>query len=107
MASVPITLVRVYLREGEHKLKKLTDFLHAEKVSGMTVLRGIAGFGPDGRLHTASLVDLSLDLPLVVEFYDAPERIDRLLADMLAVMDLPHVVSWTAARHCRDADTAS
>ncbi len=107
MASVPITLVRVYLREGEHKLSKLTDFLHAQKVSGMTVLRGIAGFGPDGRLHTASLLDLSLDLPLVVEFYDTPERVDCLLADLQAVMDLPHVVSWPAASHRRDAVTAS
>ncbi len=93
MASVPIT--------------KLTDFLHAQKVSGMTVLRGIAGFGPDGRLHTASLLDLSLDLPLVVEFYDTPERVDCLLADLQAVMDLPHVVSWPATSHRRDAVTAS
>jgi len=69
------------------------------------VLRGIAGFGPDGRLHTASLLDLSLDLPLVVEFHDTPERVDGLLTDLLAVMDLPHIVSWPALRHCRDADT--
>lgn len=103
MASVPITVVRIYLREGEHKLNKLTDLLHAEKVTGMTVLRGIAGFGPDGRLHTTGLLDLSLDLPLIVEFYDAPERVDSILEGLQVMMELPHIISWSAFLQCRDA----
>jgi PII-like signaling protein len=58
-----ITVVRIYLREGEHLLTKIMDFLHdEEKVSGVTVLQGIMGFGPDGEIRTSRLLDLSLDL---------------------------------------------
>lgn len=102
MATQSVTVVRIYLREGEHQLKKLLDFFHhQEKVAGVTVLRGIAGFGPDGRLHTASLMDLSLDLPLILEFYDSPERVTAVLERLEASLTLPHVVSWPAALHQR------
>ena len=100
MATQSVTVVRVYLREGEHQLKKLLDFFHhEEKVAGVTVLRGIAGFGPDGRMHTASLMDLSLDLPLILEFYDTPERVAAALARLEALMKVPHVISWPASLH--------
>ncbi|GAB6046622.1 DUF190 domain-containing protein [Methyloparacoccus murrellii] len=100
MATHAVTVARIYLREGEHRLAKVLDFLHAqEKVAGVTVLRGIAGFGPDGRLHTASLVDLSLDLPLIVEFYDEPERVAAILGRLEDIIPLPHVISWQATLH--------
>ena len=100
MATQPVTVARIFLREGEHQLNRLIDFLHhEEKVAGVTVLRGIAGFGPDGRMHTASLVDLSLDLPLVLEFYDTPERVVAVLERLEALMQVPHVISWSACRH--------
>ena len=55
-----ITMVRVYLTESEKRLKKLLTYLHDEsQVSGVTVLRGITGFGNSGKIHTASLLDLS------------------------------------------------
>lgn len=100
MATQPVTVVRIYLREGEHQLKHLLDFFHQqEKVSGVTVLRGIAGFGPDGRMHTASLVDLSLDLPLILEFYDTPERVAAVIDRLEALMKVPHIISWPASMH--------
>lgn len=99
MATRPVTVARIYLREGEHQLNGLMEFLHEEKVAGMTVLRGIAGFGPDGRMHTASLVDLSLDLPLVLEFYDTPERVVAVLERLEALGKVPHVISWPACLH--------
>jgi PII-like signaling protein len=80
MATQAVTIARIYLREGEHLLAKLLKFLHdEEKVSGVTVLRGIAGFGADGDMHLASLIDMSLDLPLIVEFYDRPERVEEVI----------------------------
>jgi PII-like signaling protein len=100
MATRSITVARIYLREGEHILAKLLKFLHdEERVSGVTVLRGIAGFGPDGALHSASLVDLALDLPLIVEFYDAPERVEVVIERLEAKLGLSHVVSWPALAH--------
>ncbi|HWP00241.1 MAG TPA: DUF190 domain-containing protein [Methylococcus sp.] len=99
MATRAVTVARIYLREGEHLLSQILDLLHEEeKVLGVTVLRGIAGFGPDGKIHTTSLVDLSLDLPLVVEFYDEPARVEGALQKLMQRMKLTHVVSWSA--HC-------
>lgn len=102
MATEPVTVARIYLREGEHLLARVIKYLHDEhKVSGVTVLRGIAGFGPDGEMHLASLVDLSLDLPLIVEFYDRPERVAAAIDGLEARMGSLHVVSWPAVMHSR------
>jgi PII-like signaling protein len=103
MATQTITVVRIYLREGEHLLTSIFNFLHdQEHVSGVTVLRGIAGFGPDGKLHTSSLAALSLDLPLIVEFYDVPERIESILKHLETITSISHVISWQAISHIKD-----
>lgn len=95
--SNDVTFVRIYLREGEHIVRDLVKHVHStHEVSGLTVFRGMAGVGSDGKLHTASLVDLSLDLPLVVEFFDEPGRVERALADIIERYDLHHVVTWPA-----------
>jgi hypothetical protein len=103
MATQPITIARIYIREHEHLLIKIMDFLHKEeKVSGVTVLQGIIGFGPDGTIRTSRLLDLSLDLPLVVEFYDLPERVESVIDHLQNHMGLSHVVSWPAISYIRD-----
>lgn len=97
MASHEVTVVRVYIREAEHILGNLIKFLHDEaKVRGVTVLRGIEGFSEDGAVHTAMLVDLSLDLPLIVEFFDDSEKVDAIIETLVNEMNLPHVVSFPA-----------
>jgi uncharacterized protein len=48
-------------------------------IAGATVLRGPMGFGRSSRLHTAKILRLSEDLPIVVEIVDAEERIQALL----------------------------
>ena len=97
MATQTVTVARIYLRESEHLLPALLKQLHdEEQVSGVTVLRGIAGFGEDGKLRTSSLMDLSLDLPLIVEFYDTPERVELILQHLDQQMGLAHVISWQA-----------
>jgi len=97
-----VTVVRIYLREGEHLLGGIIDFLHDEsKVSGVTVLQGIMGFGPDGKIRTSRLLDLSLDLPLVIEFYDLPERVESVIEHLQTHMGLSHIVSWSATSHIR------
>ena len=104
MNTRPVTWVRVYLREGEHVLKPLVKFLGEEhRVVGLTVVRGILGVGGDGQMHTASLVDLSLDLPLVVEFFDEPERAERVVAELLRRFDQAHVISMPVLAHTSEA----
>jgi PII-like signaling protein len=99
----PVTVVRVYVREGEHVLKKLVHFLHEEqKIAGLTVMRGVIGVGNSGQLHPSSLLDLSLDLPLVVEFFDEPERAEQAVEQLLKRFNLDHVISMPAVGHAVD-----
>lgn len=92
-----VVMVRVYLTEGEHLMKTLLARLHdEEKVQGVTVFRGITGFGRSGKVHSTSLLDLSLDLPLVIEFFDTPAKVQRILAHLKDVLPPGHVVSWLA-----------
>ena len=48
-------------------------------LAGATVLRGLMGFGANSRIHTAKILRLSLDLPIVVEIVDIPEKIKEFL----------------------------
>ena len=48
-------------------------------LAGATVLRGLEGFGAHSRLHTAKILRLSSDLPIVVEIVDAEEKIESFL----------------------------
>jgi PII-like signaling protein len=75
MKHSDVTVVRIYLTEGEKLMKTLLAKLHdEEKVRGVTVFRGISGFGRSGVVHSSTLLDLSLDLPVVIEFFDTPTR---------------------------------
>jgi PII-like signaling protein len=84
--------VRVYF--GEHDRYQGTglwsaflNFLRAEGAAGATVLRGVGGFGAHSHIHTARLVELSSDLPLVLEWVDTPERVEHLLPRLMAMLD--------------------
>lgn len=100
MATETVTIARIYLREGEHLLTEIVSFLHhQEKVAGLTVLRGIIGFSANGQLHETSLTDLSLDLPLIIEFYDLPERVENIIQKLKAQVPVPHLLTWQADSH--------
>jgi PII-like signaling protein len=76
--------VSIYITDGEThhgvaRASALLDFLFYRGVSGATVLKGIAGFGADHRLHTASLVDVSDRLPVKIEFIETPAKVEELL----------------------------
>jgi PII-like signaling protein len=97
MKSVSVTVVRIYLTEGDHQLERLLRLLHdQEKVWGVTAFRGIAGFGRSGRMHSSKLLDLSLDMPLVLEFFDRPEKVDRVLEHLNRELEPGHIVTWSA-----------
>lgn len=88
-------IVRIYITEGEGKMNELTAFLHdKECVRGLTVFRGVSGFGASGKMHDSSLVDLSLDLPLVLEFFDQADKVSTVLDDLRPLVEPGHVISW-------------
>ena len=76
-------MVRIFFgdsRKWKHQPLEmaLLERLKRDGFSGATVFRGTAGFGRSGAVHTAHLVDLAGDLPVVIEIVDGPEQIDRL-----------------------------
>ncbi|HHM05044.1 MAG TPA: DUF190 domain-containing protein [Gammaproteobacteria bacterium] len=103
MKRKEVTVVRIYLNERGSHLDNLLRRLHDwEKVRGVTVFRGISGFGNSGDMHTASLVDLSLDLPLVVEFFDEPDKAAEITRHLASSIKPDHIVSWSAWIHEQD-----
>jgi len=101
MSETEVTMVRVYLTEREADLRRLLEDLHSHhKVRGATVFRGIAGFGESGVMHSSSLLDLSLDLPLVLEFFDLPERALVAVNWLEQQVGAGCVVCWSARVNC-------
>ena len=56
----------------------LLERFHAEGVAGASVIRGSAGYGHNGQMHTATILSLATNLPIIVVAVDHPELIDRL-----------------------------
>jgi CBS-domain-containing membrane protein len=61
------------------RYQALLEYLRREGAAGATVVRGIAGFGANSKIHSAAVLRLSLDLPVVLTWIDAPGRVERLL----------------------------
>jgi PII-like signaling protein len=57
----------------------LLEMLREEGLAGATVLHGVAGFGAHSRIHTAHVLRLSEDLPIVIEVIDRPDRIEKVM----------------------------
>jgi PII-like signaling protein len=92
-----VTVVRIYLTEAEHLFGELMALLHdREKVRGVTAFRGIAGFGQSGKMHSSTLIDVSLDLPLVLEFFDEPQKIERVIEHLDKRIGPGRILSWPA-----------
>jgi PII-like signaling protein len=95
-----ITIARVYLTEGQHVHKKILDRLHnEEKVKGVTMFRAVSGYGSSGVVHEATLVDLSFNLPLVIEFFDSDEKIKQVINDLKDLVEPDHVITFAAESH--------
>jgi len=78
------TLLRIFIGESDrwdHKPLYEAIVLKARELhlAGATVLRGPMGFGKSSRLHTAKILRLSMDLPLVIEIVDSEEKIQAFL----------------------------
>ena len=80
-------LLRIYIGESdrwEHQPLYEAIVLKAREghLAGATVLRGPMGFGHTSRLHTAKILRLSMDLPMVIEIVDSEEKIDAFLPEL-------------------------
>ena len=65
--------------EGRPRYDLLLQYLLREGAAGATVARGVAGFGLNSTIKSATVLRFSVDLPMILTWVDAPERVDRLL----------------------------
>jgi PII-like signaling protein len=97
-----IKFVRLYLHETDHGRRRslmqeiLTALRGQDQIGGITVFRGIAGVGEKGEVLAEDMLRLTVDLPLVIEFYADPTEAERAMV-MLGRLAAGHpVVSWPA-----------
>ena len=101
-------LLRIFIGESDKHGRKplyqaIVEMLREEGMAGATVLRGIEGFGAHSHLHTARILRLSEDLPIVIEVADTAERIeaimprlDEMVTDGMVTLERVEVVTYRA-----------
>ena len=92
-----VKVARIYVNEGKHAHQKIFQQLHDEhKVMGVTVYRGITGFGKSGETHSSNLLDMSFDLPVVIEFFDEADKVANALESISELIDSGNVITFDA-----------
>lgn len=84
-------LMRIFIgeadRHGHRPLyEALVELFRKEGFAGATVLRGVCGFGANRVYHTQKLLDLSADMPMVIEVVDSQEKINAVMPQIDAMM---------------------
>ncbi|MFC2008935.1 DUF190 domain-containing protein [Chloroflexota bacterium] len=85
-------LLRIFIGESDHfKGRPLAEVIvnraRERGMAGATVLHGTMGFGAHSRMHTAKILRLSEDLPVVIEIVDKPDRIEAFLPELDEMID--------------------
>ncbi len=73
--------------QGKPVYEVLLDILFKKKIIGVSVFRGVAGYGSDGVFHTAKMLELSTDMPVKIEAVDSEEMINKVLPDVYHVVE--------------------
>jgi uncharacterized protein len=104
------TLMRIHIGESDKWRGRLlheaiVEMLRKEGISGVTVLRGVGGYGGSSVYHTDKLLRLSQDLPIILEVIESQERIDPILPRLdemveggLITLEKVRVILYRAAR---------
>jgi PII-like signaling protein len=103
-------LLRIFIGEGDRwHGKPLYESIVAQAreagLAGATVLRGLMGFGAKSRIHTAKVLRLSEDLPIVIEIVDLSDRIqaflpvlDEMVGDGMVTLERVQVIAYRAGK---------
>ena len=104
------TLMRIHIGEsdkwhGKPLYEAIVEMLHKDAFSGVTVLRGVAGYGGSSIYHTDKILRLSQDLPIVLEVIEYAERIEKILPRLdemveggLITLEKVRVILYRAAK---------
>ncbi|MCX7045390.1 MAG: DUF190 domain-containing protein [Candidatus Sumerlaeota bacterium] len=85
-------LVRIFIGEsdkyhGRPLYEVIVELARKRGMAGATVFHGVLGFGAHSRIHTAKILRLSEDLPVLIEIVDKTERIDAFLPELDTMID--------------------
>lgn len=106
-------LLRVFIGESDkHHGRPLYEVIVNEArqrgLAGATVWKGFMGFGAHSRMHTAKILELSQDLPIVIEIVDAKDKIeaflsvlDGLVGEGLVTIEPARIILYRAPQHPR------
>jgi len=80
-------LLRIFIGEadkfeGKPLYEVIANLAHRKGMAGATVIRGLMGFGAHSSMHTAKILRISEDLPIIIEIVDEPEKIKALLPEL-------------------------
>ena len=104
------TLMRIHIGEsdkwhGKPLYEAIVELLRKEAFSGVTVLRGVAGYGGSSVYHTDKILRLSQDLPVILEVVETTERIEQILPRLdgmveggLITLEKVRVILYRAAK---------
>lgn len=86
------TLMRIHIGEsdrwhGKPLYQAIVELLRAEKFSGVTVLRGVGGYGGSSIYHTEKVLRLSQDLPIIIEVVEYTDRIEQILPQLDSMVE--------------------
>ena len=111
------TLMRIHIEESDRWHGKLlyqaiVELFRREGFSGVTVLRGVGGYGSSSRYHTDKVLRLSQDLPIVIEMVEDSEHIERILPKLDEMVDgglitIHAATIWQGDVDRRQRDTGS
>lgn len=87
----PAKLLKIYIGEdhrydGRSLHEAIVQKAHTKNLAGVTVYRGVQGYGHKNRLHTSKILRLSQDLPMVIEIIDTQAMIDAFLPELDEMM---------------------
>ncbi|MCB8932758.1 MAG: DUF190 domain-containing protein [Fimbriimonadaceae bacterium] len=107
----PGKCLRIYCGEtdqwhGRPLYAAIVERAREQGMAGATVTRGVMGFGARSRIHTASVLRLSEDLPIVIEIVDTADRVDTFLPLLDEMVDEGLVATWDLSieRYVHGAD---
>ena len=105
----PAKKLTIYVDEtdtfhGKPVYEVLLDIFFKKKIIGVSVFRGVAGYGSDGVFHTSKMLELSTSMPVKIEVVDSEEMINKVLPDVYHVVEkgLVNVTDTNIVKCCRN-----
>ncbi|CAM2983809.1 Uncharacterized ACR, COG1993 [Legionella steigerwaltii] len=97
MATVEVTVVRIYTLERADNVPMILNYLQNEaKIRGISIFRAVSGFSGETGIHKDSFLDISFSLPLIIEFFDHPEKVAIALEHLVTIIKKEHLIFYSA-----------